>query len=159
MGFLLFQLPLYDNLFMQICKKKACCFLQHTLGYIFCKWRFYFDATAQSLGIIIWCSTLLPNVHFNLLDYPNFTNFVKELKSCLKGAKRSVPIISETLLRYLWIYTDFVGLWDKKLHYGVLWCTTAKNFVVLLLDFGIFVAPKIHVIPNNLVRILNLSFT
>ena len=65
---------------------------------------------------------------FNLLDLPGFTNSAKGLKSRLKGAKRSVPIIPETLLRYLWIYTDFVGLCDENCimaYYGV---PLQKNF-------------------------------
>ena len=79
-----------------------------------------------------------------------FLNFLhKRLKSRLKGAKRSVPIISETLLRNLWIYTDFVGLRDENCIIAYYDVPTQKNLLEICWTSGIFVVPKINITLNN----------
>ncbi len=82
------------------------------------------------MGILIcWTSLLLYFLH-------------KRLKSRLKGAKRSVSIISETLLRNLWIYTDFVGLRDENCIIAYYDVPTQKNLLDICWTSGVFVVPE-----------------
>ncbi len=66
----------------------------------------------------------------------------------MKGEKKSVSIISETLLRNLWIYTDFVGLRDEKCIIAYYDVPTQKNLLDICWTFGIFVVPQIRIILN-----------
>jgi len=70
-------------------------------------------------------------------------------KILFERRKKSASTISETLLKNLWIYTDFVGLRDENCIMAYYDVPTQK----ILLDFcwtsGIFIVPKIRITLDN----------